>query len=318
MMSKLACAVGCAGLLAAAGCSDPTSQGQGTEQFTTWGEEFIEEGIPAGDGTTGFIDGWSLKYHKFLVNYHEIVVADAAGNVAAKLDKPRFVDNTKGGEKELITFANLDAKAYTQVTYQIKTAVSDEDVVGAADPADLAMMVRDGLSVYVEGEATKPDPNRATKTVLKTFHWGFKTQTSYKDCHAAEENGISTEGVVVTNNKTDVSQLTTHGDHLYYDSLQSGENAKPTAIRFEEKAAADDGVNGDGDGEVTLQELCRANIDPDVYNTSGLPGATIGDFVISLARTIGHFRGEGECTIKRIDPLPAGLDPSSPPCAEYE
>jgi len=315
MMSETTCVFVCAALLAAVGCSDPTSQGKGTEQFTTWGEEFIEDGIPAGDGTDGFIDGWSLKYHKFLVNYHEIVVADAAGNVAAKLDKPRFVDNTKRDEKELITFPDLDAKAYTQVSYQIKTAVADEEIVGDADPADLAMMVREGLSVYVEGEATKADPEDEKKTISKTFHWGFKTQTSYKDCHAADENGISTEGVVVTTNKTDTSQLTTHGDHLFYDSLQSGDNAKPTAIRFEEKAAADDGPNGDGDGDITLHEICQEDIDTDVYNPSGLPGATIGDFVISLARTIGHFRGEGECTIKRIDALPSGV---VNPCDEYE
>ena len=314
MIWKTACLFVCASTLAAVGCSDPTSQGSGTEQFTTWGEEFIEEGIPAGDGTTGFIDGWSLKYHKFLVNFHEIVVADAGGHVAQKLDKPRFVDNTKAGEKELITFTGVDAKAYSQVSYQIKTAVAGEEIVGGADPADLAMMVRQGLSVYVEGEATKPDPDDEKKVLSKTFHWGFKTQTSYKDCHT-EENGISTEGVVVTTNKTDVSQLTTHGDHLYYDSLQSGDNAKPTAIRFEEKAAADDGPNGNGDGEVSLAELCQEDIDTDVYNPSGLPGATIGDFVISLARTIGHFRGEGECTIKRIDPLPSGV---VNPCDEYE
>ncbi|HKO48771.1 MAG TPA: hypothetical protein VJV79_13660 [Polyangiaceae bacterium] len=314
MICKRACVFVCVAFFAAVGCSDPTSQGTGGEQFTTWGEEFIEAGIPAGDGSSGFIDGWSLKYGKFLVNFHEIVVADAAGKIAAQLDKPHFVDNTRAGEKELISFSGLDARAYTRVSYQIKTAVADADVVGDADPADLAMMVQEGLSVYVEGEATKPDPDDAKKTLTKTFHWGFKTQTSYEDCHS-EENGISTQGVVVTTNKTDVSQLTTHGDHLYYDSLQSGGNAKPTAIRFEEKAAADDGPNGNGDGDVSLSELCQAQIDTDVYNPSGLPGVTIGDFVISLARTIGHFRGEGECTVRRIDPLPSGV---VNPCDEYQ
>ena len=301
--------------VAAVACSsDPTSTGKGTEKFSTWGEEFIEQGIPAGDGTTGFVDGWAVKYSKFLVNWHNITVADAAGNVVAKIDGSRFADNTKVGVKELVTFPNLDAKAYTQVSYEIKPAVADAKIV-AGDPADLAMMVSKGYSVYAEGTATKPDPANAAKTITKTFRWGFKTQTSYKDCHSAEENGISVEGVVITNNQTDESQLTTHGDHLYYDSLQSGDNAKPTLIRFNEKAAADDAPNGNGDGEVTLQELCKANIDPAVYNTSGLPGATIGDFVISLARTIGHYRGVGECTIKRIDPVPAGV---TNPCDEYK
>ena len=295
-------------------CSDPTSGGTGREKFSTWGEEYVEQEIPAGDGTNGFVDGWSVKYSKFLVNYHNIAVADAAGKVVASLDKSRFVDNTKIGVKDLVTFPNLPAKAYTQVSYEIKTAVADAFVV-AGDPADLAMMVSKGLSFYAEGTATKADPTDASKTIAKTFHWGFKTQTSYKDCHSAEENGISTEGVVITNNHTDESQLTTHGDHLYYDSLQSGDNAKPTLIRFNEKAAADDAPIGNADGEVTLEELCKSNIDPAVYNTSGLPGATIGDFVISLARTIGHYRGEGECTIKRVDPLPSGV---TNPCDEYK
>jgi hypothetical protein len=293
---------------------DPTSAGSGTEEFSTWGEEFIEQGIPAGDGTTGFVDGWSLKYTKFLVNYHAITVADAAGNVVATLDQSRFVDNTKIGVKALVTFPNLTAKAYTQVSYEIKTAVANAIVV-AGDPADLARMVSKGYAFYAEGTATKVNPADATKPFTKTFHWGFKTQTSYTNCHSAEENGISTEGAVITNNQTDESQLTTHGDHLYYDSLQSGDNAKPTRIRFNEKAAADDVAPGNADGEITLQELCKANIDPTIYNTSGLPGATIGDFVISLARTIGHYRGEGECTIKRIDPIPSGV---TNPCDEYK
>src|SRR6478609_4092525 len=110
----------CLAFLAGVGCSDPTSAGKGTELFTTWGEELIEDGIPAGDGASGFIDGWSLKYDKFLVVFHEIAEADAAGNVAAKLAQPRFVDNTKAGEKELISFLDLDAKAYTLVSYEIK------------------------------------------------------------------------------------------------------------------------------------------------------------------------------------------------------
>jgi hypothetical protein len=308
----------CAALAAFAviACStDPMAKGKGSEQLTTWGEDFIEEGIPADpNGEDGFVDGWSLKYDKFLVVFHDVTVGDAAGNVVARMDKPRLVDNVKSGVKELTTFPELEAKAYTQVGYAIKPAVADAVVVGGADPADLRRMVRDGLSIYVEGRATKPDPKDAARTLTRTFHWGFKTQTRYKDCHSAPENGVSTEGVVVTSGQTDVSELTTHGDHLFYDSLQSGDNAKKTLLRFDEKAAADDAPGGDGDGDVTLEELCRANIDPAVYNTSGLPGATIGDFVISLARTVGHFRGEGECTVQRIDPVPAGV---VNPCDEY-
>jgi hypothetical protein len=286
-------------LLPLCACLD---SGSGTEKFTTWGEEFVESGIPAGDGTSGFVDGWALKYSKFIVNFHNITVADAAGKVVGHQTMPAFVDNTKIGVKDLITFPDLDAKSYSQVSYEIKPAVAGATVV-AGDPTDLQLMIENGWSFYAAGSATKG-------AVVKTFKWGFKTQTTYHDCHSAPENGISTEGIVITNNQTDESQLTTHGDHLFYDSLQAGDNAKPTYIRFEEKAAADT----NNDGEITLQELCQAHIDPSLYNTSGLPGATIGDFVISLARTIGHFRHEGECTIRRLDPPPTGV---VNPCDEY-
>src|SRR6185369_4419712 len=180
-ISKTACLFASAALLAVVGCSDPTSEPKGIERFVTWGGEFLEEGIHAGDGTTGFDDSWQVYFHKYLLNYHEIVVADAAGKVAAKLDKPRFVDNAQvGTDKELVMFSELEAKAYPKVSYQIKTAVESEELVEAADPADLAMMVQDGLSVYVEGEAIRRNPADPTQSIVKTFHWGFKTQTSYE------------------------------------------------------------------------------------------------------------------------------------------
>lgn len=292
--------------LSACGEDDPASSGKGTVRFTTWGEEYIEDQIPVAPGPddeSGFTDGWSVKYGKFLVHLANINVADASGKVVAKMDKSRFFDNVKPGKKDLIAFPNIDAKAYPQVSYEIRPAVADAEIIGGADPADLAMMVASGLSVYVEGKATKG-------AITKTFKWGFKAQTSYTNC-SAEENGINTNGIVVTNNQTDVSELTTHGDHFFYDSLQSGDNAKKTLLRFEEKAASD----ADNDNDITIKEMCAKNIDPALYNTSGLPGATIGDFVISLVRTVGHFRGEGECTVKRIDPLPAGV---VNPCDEYK
>jgi hypothetical protein len=57
-------AVGC-------GSSDPTgSGGEGKLSFTTWGEEYVEEEIPVDSkAVTGFVDGWTVKYSKFLVNF---------------------------------------------------------------------------------------------------------------------------------------------------------------------------------------------------------------------------------------------------------
>lgn len=279
--------------LVACGGGDPAGGGQGIERFTTWGEEYIEKGIAADpSGQNGFVDGWSLHYDKFLVVFSDITVADDAGHVGARLDRARFVDNTKPGRKELVSFADLDAKAWTKVGYSIRPVEAGAEVV-AGDPSDLAMMVDHGYSIYVAGSATKG-------AVTKTFHWGFTTATRYVDCHH-EEDGKDTLGVVVTDGATDTSELTTHGDHFFYDRLQaSPDPAIVTSLRFEEKAAADEAPYGDGDGEITLEELRKEPIDVLTYDPSGLDATTVGAFVTALSRTVGHFRGEGECTIEKI------------------
>jgi hypothetical protein len=274
--------------------SDPTSSGgSGTERFTTWGEEYIENEIPEDpEGQSGFLDGWTLQYDKFLVNFHAITVADADGHVGAKSETSYFVDNTKKGRKELVTFKDLDAKAWEAVSYQIKPAVADAEVV-AGDAEDLAMMADSGYSIYVEGSATKG-------SITKTFHWGFDTAIQYENCHH-EEEGKDTLGVVVTNGSTDTIELTTHGDHLYYDRLQASPDPEiKTSLRFDEKAQADEKPYGDEDGDITLDELAKVPIDVTKYDPSGLRAPTIGAFMTSLARTIGHFRGEGECSISAL------------------
>ena len=133
--------------------------------------------------------------------------------------------------------------------------------------------------------------------IQKTFHWGFRTATQYKGCAQPAESGQALEGIVVTRGGNDTSELTTHGDHLFYDRLMaSPDPAVQTSLRFDEKAAAD----ADGDGEITLEELAAARLDVRLYDPSGLDAPTLGAFVTSLTRTVGHFRGEGECSIAAL------------------
>lgn len=260
--------------------------GTGTEKFTTWGEDFIEQGIPA----TEFVDGWALHYDKFLVTFAGITVADAKGTTAATLTDARLVDNTKAGRKDLVTFDGVDAQAWDRVSYEIRPAAADALLIGATED-DRTLMSDGGFSLYVAGSATKG-------AVTKTFHWGFTTATRYHDCTQPAESGAPIEGVVVTVGGTDVSELTTHGDHLYYDRLKaSPDSSIQTSLRFDEKAAAD----ANGDGEITLAELDAAPIDVTTYDPSGFDAPTLGAFMKALARTVGHFRGEGECTVSRIE-----------------
>lgn len=272
-------------------CSD---DGQGTAKFSTWGEEYIEQQIPAdASGESGFIDGWTVKYDKFLVVFHAIEIASSDGEVAETMSGSKFVDNVVPGRKDLITFSDLEAKHWDRVSYQIKPALADSEVV-AGSAADRDMMAANGYSIYVSGTATK---SANGQLVQKTFHWGFKTATQYTDCQQAASSGQPLEGIVITNGGSDTSELTTHGDHFFYDRLMSSSDpAVKTSLRFEEKAAADT----NNDGEITLDELLAQNIDVRLYDPSGFDAPKLGLFMTALARTVGHFRGEGECRVSAI------------------
>jgi hypothetical protein len=269
--------------------------GEGKASFTTWGEEYIESRIPADpSGQDGFIDGWTVHYDKFLVTFHAITVADEQREVAATMRGSKLVDNLKPGRKPLISFDGIEAKHWNAVSYQIMPALADSELVSATE-ADRALMVQHGYAIYVAGSAEKSAPDGAK--IVKTFHWGFKTKTQYSGCQQAPESGQPLLGIVVTNGGDDVSELTTHGDHFFYDRLMtSSDPAVKTSLRFEEKAAAD----RNGDGEITLTELEAAPIDVRLYDPSGLDAPSLGAFMTSLARTVGHFRGEGECTVSAV------------------
>jgi len=274
----------------ACGSTDPAgSGGDGTLAFTTWGEELIEVEIPAdlGDGS-GFIDGWTVSYDKFLVNFRNIVVADSRGETAVSMDGAMLFDNTLPGVKAIAEWI-VPAQAWDRVSYDIAPVDDATVLAGGATEADEALMVAGGYSLYASGTATKDQ-------VEKRFSWGFAMGTRYSECQS-EQGGAEQSGVVVTNNTRVDVQLTTHGDHLFYDRLQaSPDPAVATSLRFDALAATD----ADEDGEITLAELEAQTLDVRLYDPSGLGAVNYRQFVTSLARTVGHFRGEGECTVSGL------------------
>lgn len=256
--------------------------GRGDVKFTTWGESYVEQGIPAAAFPR---DGWSVKYSKFLVVFHGVTVGDSAGTVAATLATPKLFDLTRPGEKEIVTFAGLEAKSWDRVSYQLGPMTTDAVLAPGVTDADKQLLLAAKAHLHVEGVVTKGG-------VAKRLNWTFAAPTLLVECEG-ELGGKKTLGVTVTNGGTDTVQLTMHGDHLFYDDLQAA-NAVP---RFDAIAKAD----ADGDGEVTLEELAAVRlyaIDPadGGYGTGAAANVnTLRDFVTALSRTIGHYRGEGEC-----------------------
>jgi hypothetical protein len=273
------------GVVSAVGCSSSTTDaGKGSVAFNTWGEEYIEQELPASE----IEDGWSVKFTKFMVNFQTVTVADDTGTPKATLPKPKLYDMHKnGGPATLVSFADLPAQNYSKVSFEIAPVTAESELAPSATQADKDAMLAGKLSLYVEGAATKG-------AVTKTFKWGFSTATQYADCRG-EKSGKEVPGVIVTNGGTDDPQITIHGDHFFYDDLQSPD----AKVRFNALALADE--KGDKNGEITLEEMSKIELvtlkAEGPYGTGSASNVNdLRAFVTALTRTVGHFRGEGECT----------------------
>ncbi|MGC4066455.1 MAG: hypothetical protein QM784_17845 [Polyangiaceae bacterium] len=270
------------------GCNE-SGDGSGTVTITTWGEEYIEEGLPS----SAFLDAWSVKYSKFLVVYNHVTIADDDGDVVAKVEHPLVFDMTqraKGHPKTLTTY-ELAARPWPNLSYQIGPITEDAKPGDLATVDDVTLLQSNQASVHVEGTATSPTGAQ------KTFRWSFSPATLFQGCHGMQD-GKEVEGVLVTNGGVQEVELTVHGDHLFYDDLQSEEGGP----RFQAYADADK----NDDGEVTLTEmddvpLYTIPIEKGTYGTGALGNVdTLGQYVRTLARTIGHYRGEGSCNSKEV------------------
>lgn len=277
-MRKLMIVLLCGIWLTALGCGE--EDGSGALELTTYGEDFIEQEIPAAAGADdeGFVDGWTVRYTRFLITIGDIEIADHNDEIGAEDSTMRVFDMHLAGPHPLVGFDDLGAQRWDRVSVTIAPADAATEV-GNATADDLALMVDNSWSVYVEGEATRDDETYS-------FAWGFDTATTYADCHHDDFG----EGVVVPDGGTETAQVTIHGDHLFYDDLQSPD----TVLRFDAMAAADD-----GDGDITLNELSAVDLTTLTEGTYGTGGAgtveDLGAFVTALTRTLVHWRGEGHC-----------------------
>lgn len=242
-------------------CADP---GQATLRVTAYGEEFIEERIPA----EVLEDGWAIVFSRFLVAVSEVEADGEALAGAFVVDLSR----SSGGEGHALGVLTLPAEGRPLVGFRVAP-------VGAAMPvsttdADVAQLVDAQASIWVEGAATK-----SGQTV--SFSWAFATDTRYVACE-------STAKLVAGQAAT--SQLTIHADHLFYDDLDSEE----PNVAFELVAAAD----ADADGDVAAEELRALDITGQArYQVGSRDITELWSFIEAQTSTLGHIDGEGHCEL---------------------
>lgn len=260
--------------LALGACSDGAEGGVGTLTLTTWGEDYIEKEIPASEVEGGA----SITFSKFLMTLSELRVADGGGALGGEVSEQKVFDLVPAGPHELAVFADIGAKRWDAIS--VRVAPASGAVAGNAGAADVQLMNQQGLSLYVEGQIRPATGNPLS------FAWGFDTATRYESCEDADGK----LGVVVPTGGSATAQLTMHGDHFFYDSLQG--DAK---LRVEALIAADADQNGD----ISLAELAAVDLTtlpPDQYDTAGDGSVkTLADFIRALTRTVVHYQGEGHC-----------------------
>ena len=266
-MKKILTAMAIVAACAGTAC-DGEVTGEGTLSIETWGEEYIEEGIPADE----FGDGFSVTYDTFLVVIGDVSSAKEEGDPALEAPTQKVWDLTETGPFQ-IAEGTVPIGDYFHTAYTIAPPGGEVEA-GNADAGAVDTMVSNGYSVYVIGTATDG-------TVEKSFEWGFDTNTLYDPCHSVAEVGDGGEASI---------QLTIHGDHLFYDDAVSDH---PT-LRFNDLALAD----ADDDGEITREELEAYGITvlPN-YGVGSLPIDNMWEYLSHMTTTLGHIDGEGHCEI---------------------
>jgi len=250
----------CFAVLAGLAACDTDSE-DGTLEVRIWGEEFVEDGIPA----EVFADGWSVRFSAFLV------AVDGVATPAAE-DPTRYLFDLalpSGGAGQTLGMLASPGGS-TELAYRI--GPGDPAMAGNASMDDVAMMDAMGWSLFVSGTATRADESLA-------FAWGFDTTTQYDACEVAEDVAAHTPTTTV---------ITIHADHLFYDDL---DDPAPN-VAFDLVASAD----GDSDGTVTTAELAAVDITAQArYQVGSRDIRDLLAFVEAQTSTVGHIDGEGHC-----------------------
>jgi hypothetical protein len=249
------------------GCDEESEKTYGGLSIEVWGEEFIETGIPAGE----FEDGWSIVYHKFLVNINNIntSLTDVSGFYT--------LDLTKTGPFTIFS-ETVSTGEIKPIEYSINPADTNSLNINI-ETADFELMKNEGYSVYVSGEATKDG-----STI--SFEWGFTSSVTYENCDALNS---------VVEDSTSIAQLTIHGDHLFYESMVDPE----AGLRFQAIVDAD----ANNDQIITKEELQDfSGVSFQSLDNYDVPAESqidnLWDYLSAQIETIGHIDGEGHCHIQ--------------------
>jgi hypothetical protein len=186
-----------------------SSDGEGTIIVTSYGESFIEDGIPA----AAMADGWEIDFGKFDVSFEDINVG---GQNLTDIDSVDLSESSSGEGQELGSV-----------------------LVSEGDHTDSSFSI---TRVDIQGEATKDD-------VTKTFHWVFEHTTNYHECEtttSVDDGGSATFQITVHADHLFYDSLVAEEPELLFGPLADADENDDGEITEEELANTDIGAYDPG------------------------------------------------------------------------
>jgi hypothetical protein len=256
------------------------------------------EELLGGISSSATLDGWSVGYQRFLVSLGGVSLDGKSCTTYSEAGYGRILDvQDPDAQKLSISYALGQCDFGFRVSNPstdslLGQGVTEEDKTFMRTPGTDLYSLDQGVSIYVQGTATKND-------VSKHFAWSFRQRVRYEKCEA-DVDGTRVEGLGLGQRDAVTVEIRMHGEALLQDNLD------PTRakLRFDALAAADT-TFGNDDGEVTLTELGQVKLS-DVGSASAYVDGdggtaeykTLEDYLyLGLFPAIARYRGDGMCTV---------------------
>ncbi len=242
-------------------------------------------------------DGWSITFERFLLGIGNTGFQeddDACNDYQGfGSEYGRLLDMQAGKTQRLSEMRFLGTCDFAFEVAQPRLSdvlgenVTEAELAAMRYPADDAFTTGRGVALHAMGSARKG-------ARVKHFDWEFRQRLSFEHCRVDGESGVE-----LSSEESKTIEILASGSVLFQRTRDDA------ALRFDAFAEADD-LHGDGDGNVTLEEMAEVTVEPEAApgrgGSSG-PEAihTLADLVyLGLVPEVARYRGDGTCELRQM------------------
>lgn len=305
---KLRATLGCCLLFVASGCNgddSDASRGRGNLTVQLGAEETITDGLDPGDGPENVVDGWTVRFDKYVVAIGDVTLRSDAKDLEERSSKRLAFDLTSVPQSGVLLteFLDIEATEYNFFGYALVPAGEAERSETVSE-SDYEEMKEAKASYLIEGFIEKPDgqscpPHAECRDAARIdFRFLVPARVVFGPC---EKEAVPNPGVTVTSSGTSNAGITIHGDHMLFDAFPSGDEIVSRRAQW----IADADINEDDRVDYAeLESITGADLAAvfpvseysfGTWTNTDFPLVSAADFLRNQVSTQGHYDGEAEC-----------------------